>query len=573
MYKRGVLFVLAIAGGFMSHSQISFMNSAVELGLSFSCGTTYLGNGVSFCDFNNDGWDDITFTTADGEDLKFFKNNKGSFEPLDLNITTLDYQTKQVIWVDFDNDGDKDLFVTSNTNGNKLFENVGNLTFQDITLTAGFPLGNMFTYGASWGDYNNDGFLDVFISNRDPNMLTQTPNYLYKNNGDGTFTDVSIIAGIGSLNHLSFCSAFFDFNNDGWQDIYVSNDKYNNENLLYKNNGDGTFTEVGASSGTNVAIDAMTVTIGDYNNDGWFDIYVTNTPDGNVLFRNNGDETFTDVAQSSGTIFNSVGWGSIFLDADNDADLDLYVSGSIDNSTTLLSAAFYENLGDELFQVPGNAGFDNDIGNSYCNAVGDINNDGLPDFVVTNSDNQNIVLWENKNSNNNNWLKVTLEGTTSNRDGIGSVIEISVNGEKQYRYTLCGEGYLSQNSSSEFFGLGSSTTIDYVKVKWLSGTEDIFNNVSSNQLLHITEGSTLSVKDFDKSFVSVYPNPVSNNLHIKSEKPLNRVRVYNLLQQIVYDNDSFNSNEKLDFSQMKSGVYFLTVFIENQSKTIKIIKY
>ena len=139
--------------------------------------------------------------------------------------------------------------------------------------------------------------------------------------------------------HLSFCSIIFDYNNDGFQDIYISNDKPDNLNILYKNNGDGTFDDVSEYSGAGIGINAMTTTIGDYNNDGWFDIYITNTPDGNELLRNNGDGTFTNVAEATATTFNSVGWGAVFLDADSDGLLDLYVSSDFDGSVgSFLSA-------------------------------------------------------------------------------------------------------------------------------------------------------------------------------------------------------------------------------------------
>ena len=147
-------------------AQISFVDQATNLGLGTTCGTTYLGNGITFYDFDLDGWDDITLNTENGQPIRFFKNVNGSFNEIFPTIPAINYQTKQINWVDFDNDGDKDLFVTSDFNGNKLFENVGNLLFQDITIASGISTTNMSSYGATWGDYNNDGFLDVFISNR-----------------------------------------------------------------------------------------------------------------------------------------------------------------------------------------------------------------------------------------------------------------------------------------------------------------------------------------------------------------------------------------------------------------------
>ncbi|NNL82486.1 MAG: T9SS type A sorting domain-containing protein [Winogradskyella sp.] len=553
------------------NAQVSFTENASASGISVTCGDTYIGNGVSFYDYDMDGLDDITLTTDANDGLRFYKNIGGFFVQQTINIPDLNYQTKQVNWVDIDNDGDKDLFATSNTNGNRLFRNDGNLNFTDITVAAGLPTSNLMTYGASWGDYNNDGFLDVFISNRDATVNTSNPNYLFKNNGNGTFTDVSVIAGIDREKHLSFCSAFIDFNNDGWQDIYISNDKLIHRNQLYKNNGDGTFTEFGAASNSDVLIDAMTVTVGDYNADGWFDIYITNLGR-SVFLKNNGDETFTDVATETGTEFDSIGWGAIFLDADNDTDLDLYVSSSAYNSDTYISSAFYENKGDGIYQIPANAGFENDDSYSHCNAIGDINNDGLVDFVVTNTHNQNVFLWQNQNTSNNNWLKVKLEGTTSNRDGIGSVIEISVNGQKQYGYTLCGEGYLSQNSGYEFFGLGQSTVVDYIKVTWLSGIEDVYFNVPGNQVFNVLEGSSLSIDEFNETTISLSPNPMKDVLRISATKPITEITIYNVLNQMVFKQRYNTSELTINSSEFSPGIYFVKAATEHGMSTYKLIK-
>lgn len=553
-------------------AQINFQNQASARGVGDSCGIIDLGGGISFFDYNNDGWDDITLATEDSQNLLIYKNTSGGFFILETSLVPNNtYQQRQPIWVDYDNDGDYDLYVTSDTEGNRLYQNNNN-SLTDVTTSSGLPVPNIFTYGSSWGDYNNDGYLDVFLSNRDVNF--QIPNYLFKNNGDGTFTNVSDVTGIGNGSHLSFCSAFFDYDNDGWQDIYVANDKTQTQNLLYHNNGDGTYTEVGETSGTNVSIDAMSTTIGDYNNDGWFDIYITNGPDGNVLFKNNANGTFTDMALVSGTIFNSTAWGSVFLDAENDGDLDLYVSGASDGSVPgFLSAAFYENLTNDTFSLLSNGSFNDDNLESYANAIGDIDNDGYPEIVVSNSGNEDLFLWKNLTTTSNNWLKVKLEGTVSNRQGIGSTIEISVNGLKQYRYTLCGEGYLGQNSASEFFGVGSDTTIDYVKVTWLSGMQDVFYDVSVNQTLNIVEGSTLSV--YENQFVPAvkFKNPISDKLLVISSQEINEYEIYDELGKTIINKVNDGVKLDVDIGFLESGLYFCKLKFNNHYvKTLKLIK-
>ncbi|MBO6606795.1 FG-GAP-like repeat-containing protein [Psychroserpens sp.] len=562
-----ILFALIFFKGF---SQIQFEDQANALGIPVTAGDTYLGNGISFFDFDNDGWDDITFATDLNDGIRIFKNVNGTFVEQNYQLQYLTYDTKSVTWVDFDNDGDNDLFVTSETVNNKLLENQGNMTFVDITDTTGLSLANLYTYGASWGDYNNDGYLDVFLSNR----TFFIPNKLYKNNGDGTFQDVTLFAGIDLTPLYSFCSAFLDINNDGYQDLYVSNDKVNMPNKLYKNNGNGTFTDISVSSGTNISIDAMSVTVDDYNNDGYVDIYVTNTQGGNELLRNNGDETFTNVAGPTLTTFNSIGWGALFIDADNNKELDLYVSGSLEdtNAGGYLSAAFYENNGNGSFSLS-NSCFPNDNRSSYSNAMGDINNDGLMDIAVTNGLGKNIFLWKNVSTTTNNWLKLKLTGTTSNKNAIGSWIEIGINGEKQYRYTHLGEGYMSQNSGVEHFGVGDATLIDYVKITWLSGLVEIFNDVPVNQLFSITEGNnTLDVIKVEKDDAIIFPNPAEDVVNIVTNNPLESLEIINALGQVVFVSNK-NLSSQIDISFLAQGHYILKVKTKTGITNHRLIKH
>lgn len=559
-----ILFSVNLVG-----AQVNFTESAQQLGININCEYTFLGNGVAFFDYDNDGLDDITVATALGDPIYFYKNINGNFVSQTLNIPNNNERNKQINWVDIDNDGDNDLFITSDNSGNRLFENLGNMIMSEITSTSGMLTDNFPYYGASWGDYDNDGYLDVFICVRDSNI----PNILYRNNGDKTFSLVNDEAGLLSEGYMSFCSVFLDYDNDGDQDIYVSNDKYANRNLMYKNNGDGTFTEVGVQSGTAVSIDAMTVTVEDLNYDGWLDIYVTNDPNNNVLFINNGDGTFTDMAQSYQVTFNSTSWGAVFLDADNDKDLDLYVSGEGNGTASpFLSSAFYENMNSSFFQLD-NSAVPNDYSYSYGNAIGDTDNDGYPEIVVNNIDHNNIFVWKNNTNTSNNWLKVKLEGTTSNRNGVGSFIEISINGNKQYRYTCIGEGYLSQNSATEQFGLGSDTVIDYVKVKWLSGIEDTMYNVSANQNLNIIEGSTtLSVNDYNLNNIVIYPNPTKDVININAKTLINTVTVNNVLGEEILNIIPNSLISIIDLSVYNAGVYFVHISTENNFEVIKIIK-
>jgi len=558
MKRKLPLSIVFLISVFVLSAQISFTESSASQNLNVSHGTNTFVGGLSFFDFNNDGWDDLTFASQDGDPLYFYQNNNGTLSSVSLNLVDNLNDTRQVNWVDIDNDGDNDLFVVSNNASNRLYENDGSMNFTDITSSSGISTATMQSWGGSWGDYNNDGYLDLFLSNRDITNGLQ-PNLLYRNNGNNTFTDVSSSAGISSSNHLSFCASFFDFNNDGWQDIYIANDRFTTSNILYKNNGNGTFSDVSASSNSNIVMDAMSTTIDDYNNDGYLDIYITNTASGNYFLKNNGDETFTNVTSTTGTEFNSIAWGAVFLDADNDTNLDLYVSGMRDGTNGQLPSAFYENQGNGTFAIPSGAGFASDTAESYSNAIGDINNDGLPDISVLNKEPDDNFLWMNTNTDGNNWLKVSLEGNTSNRMGIGSWIEISLGGNKQYRYTLNGEGYTSQNSGVEFFGLGNNTTIDYVKVTWLSGVVDIINNVSSNQKLHIIESSTLSDSKNEMDNLVLYPNPTEGQITLKTGLYNFDIELYNVLGAKVFSDFNLSNTVNLNFDKLVNGVYFIKI--------------
>ncbi len=584
MNKISFIFFLFFSN--ILYSQIAFEDVASYIGVDYSYGDSEYGGGVSFADFNNDGWDDITYASEDGAQVYFFKNNNGVFNLVTLNGISNTYKTKQVIWIDYDNDGDKDLFATAIEGINQFYRNDGDMSFTNISSTIGFFQTDLFTYGASFGDIDNDGDLDAFISNR-TNTEENQRNYLYRND-EGIYIDITQSSGIpiqdedGNENsQLSFCTIFFDYNKDGFQDIYLANDKIDNINRLYKNLGDGTFEDVSVASGSGIAVNAMTTTLGDYNNDGWFDIYITNTQssqagNGNVLLMNNADGTFTNVAEETGTTFNSFAWGAVFLDADNDTLLDLYVSGGFDGSIgSFLSAAFYHQQNDGTFVIPQNIGFENDTRKSYSNAIGDINNDGKPDIIVCN-DTENNFLWENKTVNENNWLKVKLEGVISNRDGIGNTIEISIDGQSQYRYTLAGEGYLSQNSFYEFFGTGTATEIDYIKVTWTAtGIIETITNIDVNQAIIIKEGSgILSNTDIQTdNLFSMYPNPSNNGIFKLSISDNERVslQIFDLSGRLVTKKDDLRNNDEIDVSHYHKGIYIAKISSGRNISSIKLL--
>lgn len=485
--KQKLLTFLLILSFQLTLSQ-SYTEVAQTLGITHYFGLGDFGGGVSFFDFNGDGWDDLTLATTGGDSVYFYENTGGSFQKITPCPIDFTGEAKQVIWADIDNDGDPDLFVGGHLSGNHLYENTGNLNLVDITAASGISTDTMPTFGASWADYDKDGFLDLYIINRTlGGTILPNRNYFYRNLGNKTFQDVTMAIGVADSNQAPFCASFFDYNNDGWEDIYIAQDKYLIPNTLLKHNGNGGYTDVSAGSGADRGMDAMCVAIGDYNNDDYQDIYVTNTAGGNSLFLNNGNETFTDTANGSGVGFFGPSWGANFFDYDNDLDLDLYVSGENISSQPGLSR-LYANDGNGQFAVPSGIGFTGDTLRSFSNALGDINNDGYMDIAVTNFDQHASTLWMNSGGNNN-WLKLDLEGTTSNRDAVGTRIEYWLQGNKYMRYTHCGISFIAQNSQYECLSMGSHTYLDTLKIKWPNGLVETHHNLCANQTIHLTEGA------------------------------------------------------------------------------------
>lgn len=471
-----------------SISQVTFQDVAGQMGINYSYGVFAYGGGVSFFDFDNDGNDDLSFASYNSENVYLFKNNITSFLNITPQLNILDtMHSKTILWSDYDNDGDQDLFVANFNSRNSLYKNDGNFNFTDVTVESGLNTETQNSTSACIGDYDNDGWLDIYVLS----FATNIPNTLYHNNGNGTFTDVTAFTGVGDTSKLALACSFFDYNLDGWCDLYIANDRKDG-NTLFKNNGDGTFTDVSVESNTDLRFDCMGIAIGDYDNDLDLDIYVSNGPDGNGLLKNNGDGTFTEIATQLGIQVKKICWGVNFIDFDNDSDLDLFVSVMADSGGTDSGASniLFENLGDGTFAQMNNTGFENENAFSFGNAIGDFNNDGYYDIAVMNSTPYLFSLWQNDGTSNN-WLKIKLAGTSSNTNGIGNIIEIIAADKHFIRYTQCGSSYLSQNSRTETIGVGNLNLIDTLRIKWTSGLVDEYINISVNQNLTCTEGETI----------------------------------------------------------------------------------
>jgi hypothetical protein len=475
----------------------SFENVAEQFGINVVLPNGNLfGAGVSTHDFDRDGWDDISIALSGGPS-RFYKNTQGSFVQVS-SLITVNGSIKAIQWVDFDNDGDSDLFVTVRLGELKLLRNDGDWQFTDITSTSGFFQNQENTYGASWGDYDLDGDLDVYICTYDyqgNQGVYARWNHLYRNNGDETFTDVTLESGAHDGVSLTFQSIWIDYDRDGWPDLYLINDKIS-PNVLFRNLGDGTFQDVSQETNTNLLVDAMTATWGDYNNDSLIDFYETNTtPNGTLHMQNQGDGTFEDVAQTIGSYLTTFTWAAEWFDADNDMDLDMYVAEADPLNPNQPNHFFINNGADQnyTYTLASDSLLSEDNTDAHSAASCDFDNDGALDFIVHNKNPGPVHFWKNT-GNNNHWSRIGLTGTNSNSDAIGSWIELYVGGYYQMRYTVCGENYIGQNSQYEHFGLGSNEEIDSLIISWPLGLIETFYNLPIDSLLIFTEGESLTIQ-------------------------------------------------------------------------------
>lgn len=489
----GAMVSLTLALSGQTYTDIS---SIQGISPSYNSGDNW-GSGVSFYDINNDGWDDLTYT-RESDSIYVYFNHEGDFEKTALNIP-VQQRIKQALWVDFDNDGDNDLMVSNYFGKLHLYQNDGYFNFIDVTEQAGLPFGTGYYYGVSFADYNRDGFLDLFVAiyHFMPDDFIHK-NELYKNNGDGTFSNVTIEAGLAEIETTTFQGGWFDYNNDGWPDLYEINDKANFDNLLYHNNGDGTFTCVSQTTNTHFpGNNPMTFTAGDFDNDGHFDLYITNTG-GNVqhteLLVNDGNGLFQEAAQDLGVYSELFSWGALWVDHNNDGRQDLYVATSpIHPLATVHEDLFFVQNEAGQFELDSTVFPEMEVHRNYAVARGDVNNDGYPDIATHSIAPFPSKLWLNSGGDQH-YLKITPRGTVSNRMAIGTWIRVYVADQQLTHYTMCGENYVSQNSQHLIFGLGDADIVDSVHVEYLSGHTDQYYNLPSNQHYYVTEGDTYQVQ-------------------------------------------------------------------------------
>jgi enediyne biosynthesis protein E4 len=496
--------------------------------------------GVALLDYDNDGYLDIFFTNGaripslakDSPDFSnrlYHNNHDGTFTDVTDHAGVKGYgYSVGVAVADFDNDGFPDIYVTG-VNRNTLYHNNGDGTFTDVTESAGVagigPNGKkLWSVSAAWIDYDNDGRLDLFVSNYldwtfetskvcgppgrrlscSPTMYKGEQNFLYHNNGDGTFTDVSAATGIAEHIGKGMGVAIADYNGDGWMDIFVANDK--ERNFLFKNREGKSFEEVGVESFVaftedGIPVSSMGVDFRDWNNDGKPSLFVTALGRETFpLFRNEGTGSFSVDTYKAGIGFASLkmsGWGNGIYDFDNDGFKDLFTANShvSDNADDdpqqhyRQANAVFQNLQDGTFRdVSKQAGPDMQVRAAHrgC-AFGDLNNDGKIDVVVSAIGDHAELLY-NTTTNNNHWILLQTIGVKSNRDGIGTRIKVTgESGLVQYNHVTTAGSFASSSDKRVHFGLGRDTRIKEIELRWPSGRIQVLQNVKADQMLKITE--------------------------------------------------------------------------------------
>lgn len=541
--------ITAKAGVAKAHHNRKFENPYAHI----MAGYTALGASASAADYDGDGFDDlfVTDSSVDGRN-HLYHNERGlaftdvaSQAGIDAGNDVANASADS-LWLDFNNDGRPDLFVVR-FGQSQLYQNLGGGTFKNVSKAAGIDR-YMNAITAIAFDYDHDGDVDLFVGAYfSPVNLFKpdTPRFFpenfetanngggviaFRNNGNGTFTDVTAAIGL-TTSGWTLDLGHADANNDGWNELYVACDF--GTDRFFVNNGNGTFTDI---TGKAIGIDTkkgMNVDWGDFDNDGLLDVYVTNITDdymkeGNFLWKNNGNLTFTDVSRETGTHDTGWGWGAKFFDYDNDGWLDLYVTnGWVSAGTESYVPDVFEmiikpglDLSDARNWPPMGTKslsgyqkkrlFHNERGQAFTDqapkygvdsirdgrgiAIADFDNDGRMDMFVANANGQpflyrNVMPVSTGSGQRIHWAEFALTGVTSNRLGVGAQVRVTAGGRTQLRFIDGGNGFAGQGTMRVHVGLGTAATIDQVEVRWPSGRKQTMTNLPVDRLTQIIEGS------------------------------------------------------------------------------------
>ena len=534
-YLTATLFLILILNN--TQAQTAFKDVTDEAGIKhqFDVFEGFLGGSACVLDINNDGYDDVFLTGGMADDVLYLNNKNGTFTNIyeQSGLTaTKKYLTQAGVAADVNRDGWVDLYITTITSKgtkkiipreiNLLYLNNGNNTFRDATAEYHLEKFNSFSTGANFGDINADGYPDLYVGNYfteypgdlstiNESMIVSanqiTEGYLFLNEKGKSFKNVYKEYGL-SHKGFGFGGLFTDYDNDGDQDLFVNHDfgYKRTPNLLLENKYPwASFKDVSKKMNMDLKINSMTSAVGDYNNDGWMDYFISNIRFNKFMVNQGAGKPFKESSKLLGIDLITISWGANFADFDHDGDLDLFVSnGDLNPNCVPMGDYYFENKGDKFEEMGRSKGV-SDYGIGRGSVVFDYDNDGDLDILIVN---QKPVLaypvpsmthLYRNDSAQGNWIKIALKGVEAETHGLGSRVEIVVNGQHQIReIDGGGSSHLSQNATYAHFGIGDATEIDEIIIYWTGGNTQVLKNQKANQFITITEIKSFRLHPFVK---------------------------------------------------------------------------
>ena len=570
--------------------------------------TDTFGKGAAIADYDGDGDLDIFVGTEFGFPSQVYENlGNRLFQEVALNLgITTTYRIRTALWFDYDGDHLLDLVLLGDCYGIDesctdriilfVYKQNINGTFSEIQ-NSGLEFGDRYDFanirlalagGLAAGDFNNDGWLDLIVTVWGREFFGAKAS-VFLNNTDGTFTDITVSSNLGQQNASRYQPLVYDFNHDGFQDIYINVDFSSNE--LWINNGDNTFQDIASSIGADSAFNEMGIALGDYDNDNDFDIYATNISTvisgelrHNIFLNNNWSTTntlaFTEISNSLGIGASGWDWGTTFFDANNNGWLDLAITnGYNEQDWGADQSRIWQNVDGLAFSdISITTGF-NDTKSAATLLAFDMDRDGDLDLLQSIKevgDKYPILLYQNDTNTltDTNYIVIKPRMNGTNHFAIGAVVKIQYNnGMTGMRLITAGTSYYGQEPAEAFFGLSDNTNIDEVRIEWPDNTTTVVEDVAANQVITITN-DVLSNDEFKSVNIKLYPNPVSDVLTIESTTQINSIEVYNVLGQKIVSKTNRDTKVNLNIKHLNSGHYFLKVHsLENNTlETYHIIK-
>ncbi len=536
-------------------ANISFTDKTNFAGL----GGSLLNNGLSLGDYDNDGREDLYVCALNGGPNRLYRN-MGNFIFQDVSATAGVRYTgtsKVSSWADIDNDGDADLYVGNRDEQDLLYINQGNGTFIEEGAARGInnpaPASSVL-----FSDINRDGWLDLYIGN------VNSPNVLYLNVGNGYFLDQTEESG-ATDQAVAMGSVFFDFDLDGDDDLYLTHDAQV-PYILYENMGDAKFQNISSEANTNYAGFGMGVDVGDYNLDGYMDMYITNLYD-NVLYKNNGDGTFENVGATLGVNDPGMGWGNVFADFDNDRLPDIYVVN--DTYFSPYNNVLYHNTGSG-FEIASEGDPCESPYGGYATVASDLNNDGLVDLLVANNGAPGVQLFQNNSTGTGHYISFYLEGVESNRDAVGARIEVHTAAGVQYDQVIGNSGWAADNGRWIHFGLADQTSIDKVVIKWPSGLEEQIEDLQADQKYRVREGegvvtSSQEIKDVVQT-CQMISNDEELNIQWSTSSDIQEINFSDMAgRSIPFTAETTSVETKIVLPALPSGIYQIMIIQAGQT--------